>query len=162
MEVLIADIHADLQYLEKEKNSIVRKLKRLETEKDFENIDSHIKAIAGSLHSIYTGCENILERIIRTIDGDLPLGKDYHAVLLRRASIPIDAVRPQIITVETFAKLDELRAYRHKFRNVYLYLITPARIIELANEGISIVEQFSQDINNFCAYIQNPQQNSEK
>ncbi len=97
-----------------------------------------------------------MEYCIRTIDGDPPFGKDYHAVLLRRASIPIDAVRPQIITAETFAKLDELRAYRHKFKDIYLYLITPARIIELAHEVISVIEQFSQDITNFCAYIQKP------
>jgi len=150
MEALIADI----TYLQKEKNSIMRKLKRLETEKDYENIDSHIKAIAGSLHSIYTGCENILERIIRTIDGDIPLGKDYHNLLLRRAITEIEGVRPPIITIEIFTKLDEMRAYRHKFRNIYLYLIAPARIIELANEGIALVEKFNTEINEFCSFLE--------
>ncbi|GAB4221042.1 MAG: hypothetical protein Kow00102_13140 [Spirochaetota bacterium] len=154
MEALIADIKADITYLQKEKNSIMRKLKRLETEKDYENIDSHIKAIAGSLHSIYTGCENILERIIRTIDGDIPLGKDYHSLLLRRAITEIEGVRPPIITIEIFTKLDEMRAYRHKFRNIYLYLIAPARIIELANEGIALVEKFNTEINEFCSFLE--------
>jgi len=153
MEVLIADIQSDLAYLQKEKNSIQRKLKRLDTEKDFENIDSHIKAIAGSLHSIYTGCENILERIVRAVDGDIPLGKDYHSLLLRRAITSIDSVRPPIITLEMYTKLDELRAYRHKFRNVYLYCITPARIIELANEGIVITDKFVEEINVFCDFL---------
>jgi len=154
MEALIADIKADITYLQKEKNSIMRKLKRLETEKDYENIDSHIKAIAGSLHSIYTGCENILERIIRTIDGDIPLGKDYHSLLLQRAVTEIEGVRPPIITIEIFTKLDEMRAYRHKFRNIYLYLIAPARIIELANEGIALVEKFNTEINEFCSFLE--------
>lgn len=155
MEALIADIKADMLYLQKEKQSIQRKLQRLHTEKDPENIDSHVKAIAGSLHSIYTGCENVLERIIRTIDGDIPLGKDYHSVLLRRAITKIDSIRPEIISVETYAKLDELRAYRHKFRNIYLYLITPARIIELAKEGMIIVDAFNADIELFCKFLQN-------
>lgn len=153
MEALIADIQSDLTYLEKEKNSILRKLQRLQTEKDHENIDSHIKAIAGSLHSIYTGCENILERIIRSVDGDIPLGKDYHSLILRRAITRIDSVRPEILTIETYTKLDELRAYRHKFRNVYLYLITPARIIELANEGTALVDKFVEEINVFCNFL---------
>jgi len=55
MEALIVDIDADLEIIRKESDSIKRKLIRLKTEKDHENIDSHIKAIAGSLHSIYTG-----------------------------------------------------------------------------------------------------------
>lgn len=158
MEAFLADIKSDLTYLQKEKSSIQRKLLRLQSEKDPENIDSHIKAIAGSLHSIYTGCENILERIIRTVDGDIPLGKDYHSLLLRRAITTIDAIRPEILSIETYAKLDELRAYRHKFRNIYLYLIAPARIIDLAQEGIALVDQFHNDIDVFCAFLSSKQQ----
>ena len=154
MEALIADIKADIEYLIKEKNSIKRKLQRLETEKDYENIDSHIKAIAGSLHSIYTGCENVLERIIHAIDGDIPLGRDYHSLLLHRAIISIENIRPQIITIETYTKLDEMRAYRHKFRNIYLYCIAPNRILELANEGLALVDRFTDDINSFCSFLE--------
>ncbi len=155
MEALIADIKSDLTYLQKETNSIQRKLKRLETEKDYENVDSHIKAIAGALHSIYTGCENILERIIRSIDGDIPLGKDFHSLILRRAVTKIDSIRPEIITLQAYTNLDELQACRHKFRNIYLYVITPARIIELAHEGITLVEKFKDDIDKFCNFLIN-------
>lgn len=149
MEAIIADIKSDLMLLNKEKTSIERKLERLKTEKDYENIDSHIKAIAGSLHSIYTGCENILERIIRSIDGDIPLGKDYHSALLRRAVTKIENIRSAIISAETYTTLEEFRGYRHKFRNIYLYLITPARIKELAREGRELVDKFARDIENF-------------
>ena len=158
MEALLADIKSDLTYLQKEKSSIQRKLLRLQSEKDPENIDSHIKAIAGSLHAIYTECENILERVVRTVDGDIPLGKDYHSLFLRRAITTIDAIRPEILSIETYAKLDELRAYRHKFRNIYLYLIAPARIIDLAQEGIALVDQFHNDIDVFCAFLSSKQQ----
>lgn len=46
-----------LQRFKKETESIRRKLSRLKKEKDPENIDSHIKSIAGSLHCIYSGYE---------------------------------------------------------------------------------------------------------
>ncbi|MFN3480487.1 MAG: hypothetical protein ACK415_08880, partial [Thermodesulfovibrionales bacterium] len=75
MEALIADINADMALIKKEVESIKRKLLRLQKEKDPENIDSHIKAIAGSLHSLYSGYENIIERIIRAVDGDVPSGR---------------------------------------------------------------------------------------
>lgn len=153
MEALIADITSDLELIKKEVESIKRKLQRLQTEKDPENIDSHIKAVAGSLHSIYTGYETIIERIVRAIDGETPLGKDYHLKLLRRALTEIPDVRPGIITKETFILLDELRTYRHKFRHIYLYLISPDRIIELAEKGIKSFEQFSKDIEKFKEFL---------
>jgi hypothetical protein len=60
MEALIADIDADMSLIKKETESIKRKLSRLKKDKDPENIDSHIKAIAGSLHSIYSGYETYM------------------------------------------------------------------------------------------------------
>lgn len=153
MEALIVDIDADLEIIRKEVDSIKRKLIRLKTEKDPENIDSHIKAIAGSLHSIYTGYESIIERIVRALDGETPLGKDYHLKLLRRAITEIPHCRPSIITRETFIILDELRTYRHKFRHIYIYMISPSRIIELAEQGIKSFESFNRDIEKFKEFL---------
>jgi len=112
MEALIADIDADMKLLKREVESVKRKLARLKTEKDHENIDSHHKAVAASLHSLYSGYENIIERIIRAIDGDAPVGRQYHILLLKRAMNPIEGVRPALIAAETFGLLDELRTYR--------------------------------------------------
>jgi len=153
MESLIADIDADMKLLKKEVESIKRKLSRLENEKDPENIDSHTKAIAGSLHSLYSGYENIIERLIRAIDGDIPVGKDYHLVLLKRALNPIEGIRPPIIPIDTFRLLDEMRTYRHKFRNIYLYLLSSKRIIELASTGLDSFQHFEEDINIFKRFL---------
>lgn len=153
MEALIADIDADLKIIKSEIESIKRKLQRLNTEKDPENIDSHIKAVAGSLHSIYTGYESIIERIIRAIDGETPLGSDYHLKLLRRALTEIPEIRPPIISKDSFSLLDDLRTYRHKFRHIYLYLISPKKIIELAEKGIESFEYFSHDIEKFKSFL---------
>lgn len=153
MEALIADIDADMSLIKKETEGIKRKLLRLKKDKDAENVDSHIKAIAGSLHSIYSGYENIIERIVRAIDGDVPSGKDYHLVLLKRALNPIKDVRPHIISIETFRLLDELRTYRHKFRNIYLYLLSAKRITELARTGLDSFEHFEKDINIFKKFL---------
>lgn len=153
MEALIADIYADLEIIKKEVDSIKRKLERLKKEKDPENIDSHIKAVAGSLHSIYTGYESILERIIRAIDGETPLGKDYHLKILRRAITELPNIRPSIISRNTFIILDELRTYRHKFRHIYLYMISPSRIVELANQAIKLHDFFILDIEKFIEFL---------
>ncbi len=153
MEALIADIDADMTLLKKELESIERKLSRLKTEHDRENIDSHNKAIAASLHSLYSGYENIIERIIRAIDGDAPLGSQYHLALLKRSMNPVEGVRPPILSVETFQLLDELRTYRHKFRNIYLYLLSTKRIGDLAQTGIRSFGLFERDIKAFKDFL---------
>jgi hypothetical protein len=153
MEALIADMDADMKFLKKEVESIRRKLSRLKTEQDRENIDSHNKAVAASLHSLYSGYENVIERIIRGIDGDAPGGRQYHVVLLKRAMNTIEGVRPAIISPETFRLLDELRTYRHKFRNIYLYLLATERIMELAQTGIKSFDIFERDINAFKSFL---------
>lgn len=60
MEALIVDVENELKFISKEIDTLKRKRGRIENEKDAENIDSHIKAIALTLHSIYTGYEKIL------------------------------------------------------------------------------------------------------
>jgi len=159
MESLIADIDADMRLPRKETESIQRKLFRLKDEKDTENIDSHIKAVAGSLHSIYSGYENIIERIVRAIDGDVPMGKDYHLMLLKRALNPIEGVRPEIISIKTFRLLEELRTYGHKFRNIYLYLLSAKRIIDLANTGLESFQHFEDDLNAFKKFLVSKSEN---
>jgi hypothetical protein len=153
MEALISDIEADMSLIKKEIDSIKRKLARLKKDKDLENIDSHIKAVAGSLHSIYSGYENIIERIVRAIDGDAPSGRDYHLMLLKRALNPVKDIRPPIISLETFRALDELRTYRHKFRNIYLYLLSAKRVTDLARTAIDSFQLFDADINGFKKFM---------
>jgi len=60
VEALIVDVENELKFISKEIDTLKRKRGRIENEKDAENIDSHIKAIALTLHSIYTGYEKIL------------------------------------------------------------------------------------------------------
>jgi hypothetical protein len=154
MEALISDINTDMKLLKREIESIQRKLERLKTERDRENIDSHDKAIAASLHSLYSGYEAVIERIVRAIDGDAPVGRHYHVLLLKRAMNPLEGVRPGVISAETFSLLDELRTYRHKFRNIYLYLLSPERIHGLAQTGIRSFKLFERDMDVFKRFLE--------
>ncbi|MEW6680735.1 MAG: hypothetical protein AB1297_06960 [bacterium] len=138
MEALIVDVENELKFIHREIEILKRKKMRLDSEKDNENIDSHIKAIALTLHSIYSGYEKVLEILIKGIDGDLPMAKEYHSALLKRASCEIPGIRPLIILEETWELLNALRLYRHKLRRVYTYLISPLKIINLTNQAYGI------------------------
>lgn len=97
------------------------------------------------LHSIDTGYEKVLEIIIRGIDGDIPTAIDYHTALLKRATYEIPGVRPKIISEEPFNLLNMLRAYRHRLRRIYTYLISPNKILQLSDSAIKSFDLFKRD-----------------
>lgn len=145
MEPLIVDIDNELRFISREIDILKRKRQRINEEKDPENLDSHIKAIALTLHSIYSGYEKIIEMLVKGLDGDIPTAKEYHTALLKRATYEIPDVRPPIISEETFYLLTTLRAYRHKLRRIYTYLISPKKIIQLTENAIKSYELFERD-----------------
>jgi hypothetical protein len=153
MEGLIIDVENELKFISKEIEGLKKKKERAENEKDAENVDSHIKAIALTLHSIYTGFEKILEILIKGIDGDIPTATDYHTALIKRATYSIPNVRPPIISEETFDLLNVLRAYRHKLRRIYTYLISTKKVINLADTATKCFDLFNKDWESFKDHL---------
>lgn len=153
MEALLVDVENELRFISKEIDILKRKKEKINGEKDPENLDSHIKAIALTLHSIYTGYEKILEIIIKGIDGDVPTAVDYHTALLKRASYSIPNVRPEIISEETFSLLNVLRGYRHRLRRIYTYFISPEKILRLTDTAIKSFELFNRDWERLKNYL---------
>lgn len=153
MEALIIDVENEIKFISKEIDALKRKKKKLKNETDPENIDSHIKAIALTLHSIFTGYEKILEILIKGIDGDLPTAIDFHTALLKRATYKIPDVRPPIISEETFTQLNMLRAYRHKLRRIYTYLISADKVVNLTDTAINSLRLFINDWGIFKKYL---------
>lgn len=93
-----------------------------------------LRAVGSILHDFYVAAENIFETVAREIDEALPIDSKWHRKLLLQMSMDIPDVRPPLISKETVAKLDEFRAFRHVFRNVYGYNLSAERIIELLNK----------------------------
>jgi hypothetical protein len=81
-----------------------------------------------ALHGWYTGLEAALERIARTLDGDVPRGDRWHRALLSQTTVEVPGVRPAVIPRELLPELLELLAFRHFFRHAYAASFDPARI----------------------------------
>lgn len=153
MEPLIVDVENELKFISREIEALKRKKQRVEEEKDPENIDSHIKAIALTIHSIYSGYEKVIEMLVKGLDGDVPTASEYHSALLKRATYEVPDVRPPLISEETFHILNALRAYRHKLRRIYTYLISPKKVINLTEDAIRSFEVFEKDWRIFKQFI---------
>jgi hypothetical protein len=145
VEALIVDVESELKFISREIEILKKKKEKVKNERDPENIDSHHKAIALTLHSIYTGYEKILEIFVKGIDGDVPTALDYHSALLKRATYEIPNVRPRMISEETFNLLNILGVYRHRLRRIYTYLISPNRVLQLSDVAIKSFDLMSKD-----------------
>ncbi|HEY3857481.1 MAG TPA: hypothetical protein VGO67_24120 [Verrucomicrobiae bacterium] len=79
-----------------------------------------LSALAATLHSFYTGVENIFKRVAVELDGEPVRGEAGHRQLLLRMKSPA-ANRPALISEELHNRLNEYLRFRHVFRNAYSF-----------------------------------------
>lgn len=90
-------------------------------------------ALAFQLERFYTAVESMTARVLRTLDGDVPSGPEWHRDLLRAASVGIDGLRPAVLPAEAIPLLRDLLGFRHFARHGYDVLPDPARVDALAD-----------------------------
>lgn len=81
--------------------------------------DSVCRVIGSVLHDYYNVLENIFEQVVKTFGETIPSGESWHKELLKRVTLDIPGVRKALISKETEMKVDDLRKFRHVFRNIY-------------------------------------------
>ena len=136
----------DLKYVIERAENLLEKAMR-------QNDDGYLDGAALNLHGFYTGVENILEDIARTVDGDPPQGHDWHKRLLLQMSAEIPAIRPPVIGRETRHCLEEYRAFRHVVRNVYTFNFRFSRIEELVTDVHACYEAVFVDLEKFLSFL---------
>ena len=78
-----------------------------------------LTAAAGGVEHAYSGLEQAFKIIAAEIDGAVPAGEDWHARLCALMFTPIPGRRPAVLPAALRADLDDLRAFRHRVRNLY-------------------------------------------
>jgi len=68
-----------------------------------------VRALSFEIERWYTAMEATLERVLRALDGAVPAGPSWHGELLRSAAVPVEGLRPAVISPEA---VDALRAIR--------------------------------------------------
>ena len=79
----------------------------------------HLTAVASGLEHVYSGLEKAFKIIAAEIDGAVPAGEDWHARLCALMFTPVPGRRPAVLPGKLRAELDDLRAFRHRVRNLY-------------------------------------------
>jgi hypothetical protein len=89
---------------------------------------------AALLETFYSGVEKALARIAQEMDGGLPQGSAWHRQLLEDMTLRIPELRPAVLRRETARALDGFLAFRHRFRNLYLFDLDAAPLRTLLDE----------------------------
>ncbi len=73
----------------------------------------NIMAFQHAMYAGYTSFEAGLERLLRMLGEDLPIGRDWHRKLLERAASELPGDRPAVLGPRLLEAADELLRFRH-------------------------------------------------
>lgn len=110
-------------------------------------------ALALALDRAYTALEAILERIARTLEGDVPSGEDWHRELLRNAELEIEQVRPAVLSADVVSAADDLRRFRHFLRHAYAASLNPDRVRAVAAQWLTVAATLERDLDEFEKFL---------
>ncbi len=120
--LLKRSIEADLDTIERIYGQLEGAELKAETSKET------IIVVGYRLHNLYNAFESIFRHVAKTFENQLDEARGWHSELLRRMRLDLRPLRPAVIDGEAYARLDELRGFRHVFRSLYGDELDPARM----------------------------------
>lgn len=152
--VFLSEVEKELSLLAKTFEVIEKRLKGVKSKTDTEDFSAYVESLAINLHSFYGGIEVIFEKVMDFTGEEKPSGAEWHMELLERMTLRIKRLRPEVISVETAKKLDTYRAFRHKVRHIYGFMIAPENIIAIAEKTKATYEKIKRDFRKFMAFAE--------
>lgn len=144
--LLKANIDADIREIE----ALYQRLAVYEN-----NLNNTEKAIVAGyyLHNLYTAFKNICLNVARTFENQVDDRSQWHSVLLKRMTLDIEGLRPHLFRHEVYIRLDELRRFRHLFRNAYTISLDPQRTLLVVAQAQQLKALYKLDIEEFKAFL---------
>jgi len=102
-----------------------------------------LAGVATFLHNFFIGIENVLKRIFKSSNFELPSGASWHIDLLNRA------VDHKIISHELKNMLTRYLGFRHFFTHAYAMDLYADKLEELVDNIITTYDHFKKEINHF-------------
>lgn len=131
VEQLRAELRQDLEFIEsnyRKNREMTHRVERSESEDEF-----LYAALGYTIHNLYNAIESYFFRIAKFFENQLG-DADWHKTLVDRMTLTIEGIRPAVIDLELARRIDELRRFRHLFRNLYKAPLIPAKV-RFANEA---------------------------
>jgi len=151
--------------MEKERLSLLRasiKAQGTEIERIFERIEerrrgegeANLESLAYQLHNLYCAFEDLLKIVADFFENHIDDSAHYHSALLWRMKMPIEGVRPALLSETSYKLLDSLRAFRHVFRHAYSYELDPKKLALVVEDALKLRRLYQGDIDRFLGQLQ--------
>jgi hypothetical protein len=112
-----------------------------------------LSALAGMLHSFYSGIENIFKRISLEMGRELPKGEIWHRHLLENMVQPTSA-HPGVISITLKDKLRIYLEFRHVFRQAYTFQLRWEKMAELVLDCEETLQRLESELKSFFKSIE--------
>lgn len=111
-------------------------------------------ALGYTIHNIYGVMENACLRISKFFENGLP-PEAWHRELLNRMLLDLPKTRPAFLDRDSYLVIDELRGFRHVFRNLYNRPLDPDRLSLLQKKVPIAIGLFKEAIERYEAFLSN-------
>lgn len=157
MRPLFAEIAAALDKAEAEADRAKRAADRLTRSRaDALGQWIHVTAVASGIEHAYSGMEQAFKIVAAEIDGAVPAAEDWHARLCALMFTPIPGCRPAVLPDALRSDLDDLRAFRHRVRNLYGSELIAAAVTDKAARAPAIVARVRRALRAFETAVTRP------
>lgn len=122
--------------------TVIEKLKAAERASEGSADELDAAALGYTIHNIFNLIENYASRIAKTFENDIDPAS-WHKDLIERMQIAIPGIRPSLWDRDLAGRVDELRRFRHVFRNVYADDLDPRRVAVVQEIVPATIEMFN-------------------
>ena len=90
---------------------------------------SAVTTVAAAIHNTYNGIEDAMKTVCSRVDGSVPEGPTSHQAIIDQLSVAHRKVRPAVLDRELAARLQELKAFRHRVNHNYANDLNEERVL---------------------------------
>lgn len=105
------------------------------------------------LNVLYGLFENLFTRIATNFGNHIHDEAQWHSLLLKRMTLDVDGIRPRVLSDEAYECLNELRRFRHVFRNAYVLQFDAVRLELVLHKAHELEVIYEADMNRFLAFL---------
>ncbi len=109
-------------------------------------------ALGCTIHNLYGVIENACLRVSSFFENGLP-AESWHRELLNRMMLDIPTVRPAFFQQNELVLIDDLRAFRHVFRNLYNRPVDLDKLSLLERKVPAAVEAFCRAFTRYEEFL---------
>lgn len=141
LRTLEAEVKAQMANIDQ-----VYELLRQRTAEMSDEVPAYVESAAYQLHNLYSAIEDLLLIVAKAFENRVSDLSRWHMALIQRMALEIRETRPALLSAESVALLNELRAFRHFFRHAYGVPIQPQRVVENTERAWQLRPLLARDV----------------